>query len=221
MRLGTLLIAACVTWTAADALAQGAPDPFGPPPAQQQPASDPFGPAPAQQQPARDPFGAAPAGAQPAAPFGAPAPRQAQGADPFGPQQRPQQQVPPCVAEFFKLRDDAQKKAGAIQKASERKASPKEACGLFTQFSASEAKMLKYAVANQSSCGIPDEVIKQIKTGHGRTNDIKTKVCQAAAAPPRPAGPSLSDALSAPIPGANNIRSGGTFDTLTGNPLVK
>jgi len=51
--------------------------------------------------------------------------------------------------------------------------------------------------------------------------EIRGKVCQAAAAgPPRPAGPSLSDALSAPITDSKNIKSGGgTFDTLTGSPL--
>ena len=142
------------------------------------------------------------------------------GVDPFAP--HPQQE-PPCLAGFAKLRDDAQKKASAIQKASERKAPPKEACHLFTVFSAAEAKMLKYAVDNKSSCGVPDEVIKNIKAGHNRTNEIKTKVCKVAEAPPRPAGPSLSDALGSPIPNANNIRSGGggTFDTLTGNPIGK
>jgi len=195
-----LLIMTCAA-AAGAAVAQPAPDPFGSPPPQQQP--DPFGAAP--QQTARDPFGA-------------PSP-QALGGDPFAPQQ---QQMPPCLTEFFKLRDDAQKKAQAIQKASQQKAGPKEACHLFTVFSAAEAKMLKYAIDNKSACGVPDEVIKQIRTGHNRTTELKTKICKVAEAPPRPAGPSLSDALGAPIPNANNIRSGGgTFDTLTGNPIGK
>ena len=50
--------------------------------------------------------------------------------------------------------------------------------------------------------------------------EIRTKVCQVAAAPQRQQGPSLSDALSAPVPDSNNIKTGrGTYDTLTGSPL--
>jgi hypothetical protein len=125
------------------------------------------------------------------------------------------------VAEFGKLRDDAQKKAGAIRAASERKADPKEACGLFRTFSAAEAKLIKYATDNVASCGIPPEVPTNLKQQHLKTIDIQTKVCRAAAAPPRPQGPSLSDALgSSAVPDVSNIRTGrGTYDTLTGTPL--
>jgi hypothetical protein len=130
------------------------------------------------------------------------------------------QQMPPCVQEFGKLRDEAQKRALAIRAANEHKATAQEACGLFNVFSAAEAKMIKYAVDNAVSCGIPAEVLINMKKGHAKTSDIRTKVCQAAAAPPRPTGPSLSDAFSAPITDSNNIKTGrGTFDTLTGTPL--
>jgi len=91
---------------------------------------------------------------------------------------------------------------------------------LFNAFSTAEAKMLKYATDNSVWCGIPPQIITQIKEQHAKTNEIRTKICQAAAAPPRPAGPTLSDALSAPITDSNNIKTGrGTFDTLTGTPL--
>jgi hypothetical protein len=207
IRRALLIAASLAPLAVGTALAQGAPDPFGPTPQQHAPANDPFGPRAGQPRPAE--------------PFGAPPPAQALGASPFGAPQQQQQQVPPCLTQFFKLRDDAQKKAHAIQLASAHKATPKEACHLFTVFSAAESKMLKYAVDNKSSCNVPDEVITQIKTGHTRTSELRTKICKVAEAPPRPAGPSLSDALGAPIPGANNIRSGGggTFDTLTGNPV--
>ena len=133
--------------------------------------------------------------------------------------QAPQQESP-CVTEFFKLRDTASKKAEAIRAASQRHAPPQEACGLFNAFSTAEAKMLKYATDNSVWCGIPPQIITQIKEQHAKTNEIRTKICQAAAAPPRPAGPTLSDALSAPITDSNNIKTGrGTFDTLTGTPL--
>jgi hypothetical protein len=205
MRLGrALLIAACLVTLAAGTASAQQRDPFGsPPPPQAGP--DPFGAPPRQAAP--DPFAGAPGGLGGMGGFGPP----------------PQQQAPPCVAEFTKLRDDAQKKAQAIQRASQNKEKvpPKEACHLFNLFSGAEEKMLKYMVAQKTSCGIPDEVIKQIRSDHARTSEIRTKICQVAEAPPRPAGPSLSDTLTTPIPDARNIRpgTGGTFDTLTGNPL--
>jgi hypothetical protein len=130
------------------------------------------------------------------------------------------QQEPPCVQEFGKLRDEAGKKAVAIRAASARKAPPAEACKLFNAFSAVEEKMVKYAETNSVWCGIPPQVIMQIKQQHAKTEEIRTRVCQAAAAPPRPVGPTLSDSLGAPITDSNNIKTGrGTFDTLTGTPL--
>jgi hypothetical protein len=169
---------------------------------------------------------AAPAAPWPEQPGGSPAPWPQQPARPLqSPQQMSpwapqQQQEPPCVQDFGKLRDDAQKKAQAIQQASKRKATPVEACRLFNAFFAAEAKMIKYARDNQTNCRIPQEIITNLNQGHVRTADIRTKVCQAAAQPQRPAGPSLSDALTAPVPSSSNIKTGrGTFDTLTGSPL--
>jgi hypothetical protein len=131
-----------------------------------------------------------------------------------------QQQVPPCIQEFFKLRDDAEKKAAAIKAANERKAQPKEACQLFGALAASQAKMLKYASENTTWCGIPAQVVDQLKQANAKVDEIRIKICQVAAAPPRPQGPSLSDALTTPVPDSNNIKTGrGTFDTLTGSPL--
>src|SRR6185503_14654340 len=87
---------------------------------------------------------------------------------------------------------------------------------------AAQSKMLKYATDNATWCGIPNQVVSDLKGGITKTSEIRTRVCQAAAAPQRPAGPSLSDALSGPVPDSNNIKTGrGTFDTLTGNPLEK
>jgi len=125
-----------------------------------------------------------------------------------------------CMQDFDKLRGDAAKKAEAIREASKRKAQPVEACKLFGEFSAAEGKMLKYVETNSVWCGIPAQVVQQIKQQHAKTNELRTRICQAAAQPPRPRGPTLSDALTAPVTDAGNIkRGGGTFDTLTGSPL--
>jgi len=138
------------------------------------------------------------------------------------PMQQPQpQQTPPCAAEFFRLRDETQKKANAIRTASEHHAPPKEACGLFNTFVASETKLIKYATDNAVWCSIPPQVIANMKKGHEQALQIRARVCQAAAQPQVPPHqPTLSDALGAPVTDQNNIKTGrGTFDTLTGTPL--
>jgi hypothetical protein len=118
------------------------------------------------------------------------------------------------------LREDAEKKAAAIKAANERKAQPREACQLFGTLLTSQSKMLKYANENTTWCGIPPQVVEQIKLSVAKISEIRTKVCQAAANPARTQGPSLSDALTSPVPDSNNIKTGrGTFDTLTGSPL--
>ena len=139
------------------------------------------------------------------------------------PQQPPpaQQQEPPCVQEFFKLRGEAEKKGLAIKAANERKASPQEACQLFGAFIAAQTKMLKYANDNRVWCGIPPQVVDNLKQSLTKISEVRTRVCQAASAPQQ-TGPSLSDALSNPVPDSKNIKTGrGTFDTLTGSPLGK
>lgn len=126
------------------------------------------------------------------------------------------------MKDFAKLREDTEKRAVAIRAAGERKASPREACQLFNAFVAAQSKMLKFASDNATWCSIPNQIMANLKEGIAKTSEIRTKVCQAAAAPPRPTGPSLSDALSGPVPDSNNIKTGrGTFDTLTGSPLGK
>ena len=134
-------------------------------------------------------------------------------------QPQPQQQ-PPCMQEFLKLRADAEKKAAAIKLASEHQATPKEACHLFTVFAAAEVKLIKFAAESGVWCGMPDQVLAQMKQSHAQTDKLRVRICQAAAAPPRPAGPTLSDSLAAPVPDASNIKTGkGTYDTLTGAPI--
>jgi len=135
--------------------------------------------------------------------------------------QPPQQQGdPPCIKDFSKLRDETEKHANAVMAAQKRKVPLPEACKYLTAFATSEEKLLKYAKANAASCGIPAQLIQQISAGYNNVSQARTKVCQMAAAPQQPAGPSLSDALGAPITDSQNIKTGrGTFDTLTGTPL--
>jgi hypothetical protein len=131
-----------------------------------------------------------------------------------------QQEPPPCIKQFIKLRDEVETKAKAIAAARKHKVSPQEGCNLFSIFTAAETKMIKYANTNAAWCGIPPQALQQMKTGHAKAMEMRTRICQIAAAPPRPTGPTLSDALAPAIPDADNIKSGhGTYDTLTGTPL--
>src|SRR5262245_36485081 len=100
--------------------------------------------------------------------------------------------TPPCMAEFAKLRDDVQKRGLAAKAAGQRKVSREEMCKHITAYSAAELKWVKYTEANVKSCGIPAEVVSQLKQVHGNTEQTKEKIC---APGPTAAAPSLSDAL--------------------------
>lgn len=134
------------------------------------------------------------------------------------------QEPPPCLKEFLELRRDAEAKGKKLEAAGKREQKPtaQEACGLFNAFSAAEAKLLKYASENGTWCGIPPQVVQQMNKAHAQTTKMRTRICSAAAAQrARPRGPTLSDALGASAPTADNVRTGrgGTFDTLTGSAL--
>ena len=173
-------------------------------------------PSPWDQAPGTSPWDSAP-GSQPQA---APAPMSAPaGPSPF---ERPAQaQMPPCMNEFAPLRDETEKRAKAVQAASKRKPSPQEACKLFNALVSAQDKMSKFVAAKGASCGIPKEFGDQIKLAITQTDQVRVRVCDAAARPSAPSGPSLSEALgTSRLTDPSNIkRGGGTFDTLSGSPL--
>jgi hypothetical protein len=136
----------------------------------------------------------------------------------------PQAGPPPACRELLTLRDETQKHGMAIQKANERKADVKDACRLFKNFLAAEAKFIKGLEDNSRTCGVPPEAIKQAREGHAKAGQIGKQVCEAAAQGPRPVGPSLSDALGAgPVmpDGSKSSTGSGAFDTLSGNVLSR
>jgi hypothetical protein len=137
----------------------------------------------------------------------------------------PQQQLPPCFADFKPLRDEAEKRGLALKSAIQRKASREEACTLIKSYSAAEAKVVKFVQTNASWCGIPAEAANAMKTNHARTQQSEKQVCSGGGAggPARPAGPGLSDALGTTRSGSLDplAPNSGTLDTLTGNVLAK
>ncbi|MBR0777714.1 hypothetical protein JQ625_23005 [Bradyrhizobium diazoefficiens] len=130
-----------------------------------------------------------------------------------------------CMKAFIPLREEAEKRGKLIKAASDRHASPDEACKLIKNFSAAESKMLKYVETHAAKCGIPAQIGEQMKAGHKNTEGMQAKVCNVAQQmqQQRPAGPSLSEVLgSGSAPEANAGKKGGsTFDTLNGNVLTR
>jgi hypothetical protein len=156
--------------------------------------------------------GAAPTGGMPTG--GGMAPPQAGGA------------ADACMKGFVPLREEAEKRGKMIKAASDRKATPDEACKLIKNFGQAEIKMIKYVETNAAKCGIPSQIADQLKNGHKNTEKMQNQVCAVAAQVQSrgPAGPSLSEVLgsSAAMPEAQTVKKGGsTFDTLNGNVLQR
>ncbi len=91
--------------------------------------------------------------------------------------------MPPCMAEFAKLRDDVQKLGLAAKAAGQRKVSRQEMCKHITAYSAAELKWVKYTEANTTSCGIPAEVAQQLKQVHTNTEQTNERICAAVDGP--------------------------------------
>lgn len=129
-----------------------------------------------------------------------------------------------CNSEFLPLRQDAEKRAGAIKAAAAKKSQP-ELCAAFKNFAAAEAKMVKYVTDNSAACGIPPKIGQEMKATHSKTLQTRDRICSANAGPAAaPPAPSLSDALgTSRVPGGSgtNVQKGGTFNTLTGNPIAR
>jgi hypothetical protein len=139
---------------------------------------------------------------------------------PFGAQP---QQPPAACQNLLVLRDNTQKAGAALKAASEKKAAPEEACKLFKAFVGAESKMIKALEESSQACGVPADAIKQVKAQHVNVGKMAKQVCDAAAAGPRQTGPTFSEVLgSTPAVSDSNTKRGyGTFDTLSGNQLLR
>jgi hypothetical protein len=97
--------------------------------------------------------------------------------------------------ELLALREEVVKHGQAIQVAGKQRASPKQICKLFNAFTAAEAKMIEALEDRKATCGVPDQVIAQVKGGHVKSTQIAKQVCDVAAQGPRPSSPSQGEAL--------------------------
>jgi hypothetical protein len=128
-----------------------------------------------------------------------------------------------CVGSFTALRAEVEKRGMAAKAGGEKKATREEMCKLVTEYSVAEAKWIKFAETNMSKCGIPKQILQQLKTVHTKTTEGQKKLCSAGPAGGPAAAPTLSDALgTATLPtreAEKQRKPGGTLDTLTGPAL--
>lgn len=130
-----------------------------------------------------------------------------------------------CMGEITPLLADAEAKGKAIKPAAATKKQP-VVCQAFRNLATAESKIIKYFEDHGTECRVPPDALKARKGNFVKIVEIRTKVCDTAAAP-GPRAPSLSDALgtsrvpsvSTDTPAAKS--RGSTFDTLTGNPLTR
>lgn len=134
-------------------------------------------------------------------------------------QQAGQMGSPAQCNQFVPLNNATQTKANAVQAAMKARVDRKEICRLMTAFVASEGLVVKFLVDNKTWCGVPDQAVAAAKASHEKSMKFRDAACTEA---PAPKAPSLSDAIkTTPVDSAANTKTGpgGTFDTLTGNPL--
>jgi hypothetical protein len=128
-----------------------------------------------------------------------------------------------CMTQFTSLRSEVEKRGMAAKAGGEKQVSREEMCKLVTAYSSAEVKWVKFAEGNMTKCGIPKEIVTQLKSVHAKTADGQKKLCSAGPAGGAAAAPTLSDALgTATLPARTaekKPRAGGTLDTLTGNAL--
>ena len=128
-----------------------------------------------------------------------------------------------CMREFTANREEVEKRGIAAKTANEKHVPRDEMCKMVTIYANAESKWIKFSETNMTKCGIPKEVVAQLKGVHVHTAQAQKALCaagptQAAA----PAAPTLSDALGTtrlPSQDTEKRKPGGTMDTLTGNAL--
>ncbi len=128
--------------------------------------------------------------------------------------------MPPCMAEFAKMREEVEKKGMAAKAAGQRKVGREEMCKYITTYATAEAKWVKFTESGVQTCGIPAQVANQLKQVHANTEQTREKICTAG---PTMVAPSLSDALgTSRLPTSETAKTGnGTLDTLTGSAIAR
>jgi hypothetical protein len=163
--------------------------------------------------------GAQPAAVQPVPMAPAAAPMMA--APGFGAPAGPPRENP-CMTEFSRLRGEVEKAGKTAKVVNDRKGTREEFCKAFTGLHNAQVKWVKYAQGNAQSCGIPSDIITQLKAGEANLGKMRTNICNGGATAGGPPTPSLAEALgTASMPVTEDVakKRGGTLDTLTGQSI--
>ncbi len=94
-----------------------------------------------------------------------------------------------CIVPFTALRAEVEKRGMAAKAGGEKRDAREEMCKLVTLYSEAEIKWVKFAETNASTCGIPNEIIAQLKAVHAKTANAQNNLCYAGPA----AVPTLSE----------------------------
>lgn len=134
-----------------------------------------------------------------------------------------------CQGQVTKLRGDLEARGGALEKAAKAKRPPSELCPLFRNFSTAQQSFFSYLSTNKAKCGVPDDVIAQLKKNVSSVNGTRNKVCEVAKLQESgggagPSGPPPQGQISAGLGLPSGLPSvgapkGGVFDTLGGDAL--
>ncbi len=112
----------------------------------------------------------------------------------------------PCMAEFIKLREDVEKKGMAAKVAGQKKVGREEMCKYVTTYAEAEATWVRFTESNVQTCGIPSQIVIQLKQVHANTEQTKQKICTAGPAGGAAPGPVMDDRLLVPGPGRSPAR---------------
>ena len=88
-----------------------------------------------------------------------------------------------CAIQFKGLRSEVERRGIAARSASEKHASREEMCKLVTAYGAAETEWIEFVERNMTPCGIPMEIVAQMKTVHAKTADGQKKLCAAGLGP--------------------------------------
>jgi hypothetical protein len=96
-----------------------------------------------------------------------------------GPRPAPMNGGVPCLAEFARLRGEVEKKGMAAKAASQKKVAREEMCKHITSYAEAEAMWVKHTETNAQACGIPIQIVDQLKQVRSNTEQTKQRICSA------------------------------------------
>jgi hypothetical protein len=99
---------------------------------------------------------------------------------------------PPKCQALLAIRDELQRHWAAIEaERLNKKADVKVACRLFRNYAVTYFSMSKMLDSDGPSCGVPPQVLSQVRESHAKAQQMRKQVCDAAASGPSLLGPNL------------------------------